>query len=431
MLDFINNIVWSDALLILLLGTGLMMSLKLRFFQVVKLPLLFKKTFFSLFTKGKRNGSQGVSQLQAAAAALGASMGTGNIIGVAAALTIGGAGAVFWMWVSAVLGMALSYSENYLGVLYKNKSIGGAPAYLELGTGKKWLGVLFCLFCVLASLGMGNMTQINSISRSLSDAAGIPTIYTGVVCGGLVFVIISGGIKRIGKVSQFLLPVISICYIVAAIGVIAVNYENLPHAVSQIFRGAFGIGAAAGGISGEVIRRSINTGLRRGVFSNEAGLGSSTLFHAAADNAAPQVQGMWAAAEVFIDTIVCCTLTALALLTSGSLGSGKEGTALVSEMFGCIMGEGAEWFTAAAVVLFAFATVISWFYCGECCVRYLFGEGSVAYYKVVFAMCVVVGAYLRLDTVWTLSDIFNGLMALPNLAGLIMLRKKVKWEKDR
>lgn len=433
MFEFINKIVWSDFLLFLLLGTGLIISLRLKFFQILKFPYILKNTFFSLFRdkNTRKSGKEGISQFQTLSTALAATMGTGNIVGVASALVIGGAGAIFWMWVSALLGMSLVYAENYLGTVYKRKTgngvIGGAPAYLEYGTGKKYLAVLFCIFCSLASLGMGNMTQINSISSAADDAFGFPPVYTGIIGAVIVFIIISGGIKRIGKVSQILIPILSIVYIGAAIIIIIKNFRAVPEALQSVFTGAFGIKAMGGGISGEIIKRSINTGLRRGVFSNEAGLGSSSLLHTATENADPHRQGLWAVFEVFADTIVCCTVTAFAILTSGSLSTGKNGAALISETFRNVLKDFSPFFTSLSILLFAFATIISWFYCGECCVKYIFGKKAIAFYRVIFTFCVVIGAYAKLETVWTVSDIFNGLMAFPNLAGLLILRKKIKF----
>ena len=427
MTELANMFLWDGILPFLLIGTGIIITVKLRCFQVLKLPYILESTFFSLFSRKNKEKSR--MQLKAVTAALGASMGTGNIIGVASALTIGGAGAVFWMWVSAVLGMALSYGENYLGVLYKKGSIGGAPAYLEYGTGKRAAAVLFCLFCTLASLGMGNMVQINSVSESLYSVSGIGKIYTGIICAGIVLFIISGSIKRIGAVSQVLLPVLSVCYILAASAVIIVNRQALPQAVSDIFRSAFGISAVGGGVCGEIIRKSVSVGLKRGVFSNEAGLGSSTLFHAGVENARPQTQGMWAAAEVFLDTIVCCTLTALAVLTSGALSGGGSPSAVISFTFSSALGDTAPWFTCLSVMLFAFATIISWYYCGECCVSFIFGNRAVVFYRIIFTACIIIGAYSALDTVWALSDVFNALMAFPNLYGILTLRNKIKFEK--
>lgn len=435
MLETINKIVWGNFLLFLLLGTGLILSIRLKFFQIFKIRYIFKNTVLTLFNRKSTvnvKDKESISQFQTFATALAATMGTGNIVGVATALTIGGAGAIFWMWISAILGMALVYAENYLGTIYRKKSndqcIGGPMAYLENGTGKKFLAVLFAVFCIFASLGMGNMTQVNSISSAAKDSFGIPEIVTGIAAAAAAFIIISGGIKRIGKASQFLIPILSVVYIGAAVLIILKYRNNLLHTFSLIFKDAFGIKAAGGGICGEVLKRSINTGLRKGVFSNEAGLGSSALLHSASENTSPHRQGMWAIFEVFIDTIICCTITALAILSSGALKSGKDGAPLVTEAFKTVMGNFAPAFTAVSILLFAFATLISWFYCGECSVKYIFGNAGIPFYKFIFTAFIVIGAVAKLTTVWTASEIFNGLMAVPNLIGLILLRKEVKSE---
>lgn len=430
MLETINKIVWGDFLLFLLLGTGLMFSIKLKFFQIFKIKDIFKNTILTLFRdKSSSDDKNKISRFQTFSTALAATMGTGNIVGVATAITIGGAGAVFWMWISAFLGMALVYAENYLGTVYMKKSgLNGPMAYLESGTGRKIPAVLFAVFCIFASLGMGNMTQINSISTAAKDSFGVPLMATGIAAAILAFIIISGGIKRIGKVSQFLIPILSIVYIGAAVLIIIKHRSSLGNTFSLIFRDAFGIKAAGGGICGEILRKSINTGLRKGVFSNEAGLGSSALLHSASENTSPHSQGLWAVLEVFVDTIICCTVTALAILSSGALKSGKDGAPLVTETFKTVMGDFAPIFTSVSILLFAFATLISWFYCGECCVKYIFGDIGMPFYKFIFTVFIVVGAVAQLRTVWTVSEIFNGLMAIPNLTGLILLRKEVKSE---
>ncbi|MGN0622246.1 MAG: alanine/glycine:cation symporter family protein [Porcipelethomonas sp.] len=435
MIEKINNIVWGTPLLLLLLGTGLAISIRLKFFQLRRFGFILNNTLFSLFRDKKAVTSEdkdSISQFKAVSTALAAAMGTGNIAGVATALTIGGPGAIFWMWVSAILGMALVYAENYLGTIYRKKKngvwYGGPMAYLELGTGKRLPAVLFAAFCCLASLGMGNMTQINSISSVLYDSFGTDPLIIGIAAALIAAAVISGGIKRIGSASQIIIPVLSLAYISAALFIIMRHYRNLPEAFGSIFKGAFGIAQAGGGISGAIISRSISTGLRRGVFSNEAGLGSCSLLHSSADGKNPEQLGMWAVTEVFIDTIICCTVTALAVLSSGVLGSGKDGAPLVTEAFRSCFGSAAPYFIAAAIALFAFATIIGWFYCGECSVRYLFGSTGIGFYKFVFIAFIIIGSVSELEAVWAVSDIFNGLMAIPNLTGLIILRKKVTAE---
>lgn len=432
MADFINEIIWGVPLLFLLLGTGLICTVRLGFFQIVKFPFILKNTVFSLFGgKSRRSREKGsITQFQTVTAALAAAMGTGNIVGVATALTIGGAGSIFWMWVSAVPGMALVYGENYLGTLYRRKIngrwYGGPMAYLEYGAGKKGLAVMFAVCCAFAALGMGNMTQVNSISSALSGSFGISEGAVGIVTALVCAVVISGGIKRIGSVTQIMIPFLSLAYMGVALFIIMKNGERIPSAFSEIFRGAFGLKEAGGGISGALISRSINIGLRRGVFSNEAGLGSSAVLHSPSECKDPCSQGMWAVFEVFTDTILCCTLTALAILTTDAMKTGSYGVMLVTRAFESATGNFAPYFIAASISLFAFATIIGWFYCGECGVTYIFGESGVPFYKLIFIVFVYVGAVARLDTVWTVSDIFNGLMAFPNLTGLLLLRKKIR-----
>ncbi len=432
-LSEINNLVWGKPLLVLLLGTGIIYTVKLKFFQVRSFPYIVKNTFLSLFgdkskTKCSEKGS--ISQIQSVCASLAAAMGTGNIAGVATAITIGGAGSVFWMWISAIVGMALVYSENYLGVVYRRridgKWYGGPMAYLEYGTNKRILAVLFAIFCAFASFGMGNMTQVNSISSALCECFEVPPIVTGIVVAVLCFVVISGGISRIGKATQVLIPILSAVYMLAAIIVIAFNFDRIPSVFYVILTDAFGIDSIGGGISGTMVAKSINVGLRRGVFSNEAGLGSSAVLHSSSDCRDPKQQGMWAVFEVFVDTIVCCTLTALVILTTCVAESGRDGILLVTSAFSTVFGF-APYFIAVSIALFAFATIIGWFHCGECAVTYILGERGVLYYKLLFIGYIVLGAVMELESVWLVSDIFNGFMAFPNLAGLLMLRKKVKF----
>lgn len=432
MIEFINDFLWGYILLIFLLGIGLIISFRIHFFQILKFPYILKNTLISLFKKQKKPDKEkaGISQFQAVCTSLAATMGTGNIAGVATAITLGGAGAIFWMWISALIGMALVYAENNLSAIYRKKNngewLGGPMAYLENGAGKKNLAVLFAVFCILASFGMGNMTQVNSISSSISDCFGISDLTTGIITAILAFAVISGGIKRIGKVSVILLPFLSAAYIIAALLVIIKNRDNLSDSLHMIFSGAFGLKATGGGICGEIVRKGLSTGLRRGVFSNEAGLGSSALLHCSAENATPKSLGMWAIFEVFTDTIVCCTLTALAILTSKAFLSEKDGVLLVTESFKSLMGNTASVFMSFSIALFAFATLISWFYCGESSVRYIFGKNGIAYYKILFLFFILLGATAQLRTVWAISDIFNGLMAIPNLIGIFLLRKKIK-----
>lgn len=434
MAESLNDIVWSGGMLFLIICTGVYFTVKIRFFQLIKFKTVLKNTICVIF-KDKRaiksSDRNSISQFQALSTALAATMGTGNIVGAATAVCIGGAGAVFWMWVSAVLGMAVIYAENFLGTLfrYKNKDgewIGGPQAYLEKGTGSKKLAVAYALMCGISALGMGNMAQSNSISAASSAAFGIEPVLSGIVVAFLVGVIIIGGVKRIGRITQMLIPVISLLYILAAIVVIIKNAERVPLAFEQIFEGAFGYSAVGGGISGAAVKQAVNIGLRRGIFSNEAGLGSSALLHSESDLKSPQVQGMWGMFEVFVDTIVCCTLTVLVILTTGSDKSGLNGADLVIKAFESGFGRYSALFVTASIVLFAFATLVGWAYCGEKSIRYVFGAKGGRAYKVIFIVAIVVGAAVGLEEAWAISDIFNGLMIIPNLMGLILLSDKVK-----
>lgn len=435
MLEKINSFVWGNGLLFLILGTGLFFSIKLRFFQIFKFNEILSKTFLSLFRNNKNKYDENkISPLQALSTALSATMGTGNIIGVASAIAIGGAGAVFWLWISAFLGMMTIYAENYLGTLYryqndKGEWIGGAAAYIEKGLKCHSLAVIFCIFCILSSLGMGNMAQINAISDSFHSAFSIKPLITGIITAVLIFSVTVGGIKRLGKVTQFIIPILSAVYILSALIIIFMNYKNIPSVFTEIFKGAFGLKAIGGGISGDIIRKSINIGLRRGVFSNEAGLGSSGMLHSASAVENPHIQGMWGIFEVFADTIVCCTLTALVILTNNDINENIQGSSVIIDSFRPLFNDFSGLFISVSVALFAFATLLGWSYCGECAVRYCTGENGVFFYRIIFAVVIVVGAVIKSEDVWTISDIFNGLMAFPNLTALLLLSHKIKYVK--
>ena len=433
MLEKINSAVWGEGLLFLILATGLFLSFKMRFFQFTHFGGIIKNTIGSLFRcHDKKCDEKSITPFQALSTALSATMGTGNIIGVASALAMGGAGAIFWMWISAVLGMMTIYAENYLGTLYRYKNdrgewIGGAMAYMEKGLGSRCLAVIFSVCCILASFGMGNMAQISSISDAFSLSFSVKPVITGTVTAILIFIIIMGGIKRVGNVTQLIIPVLSAVYIISAFIIICINYKNIPHAFSEIINQAFSPKAAGGGICGT----AVSIGLRRGVFSNEAGLGSSGMLHSASSVENPHIQGMWGIFEVFADTIVCCTLTALVILSTGAHKTGNDGVMLVTHAFSKELGGIAPIFISTAVSLFAFATIIGWFYCGECAVTYIFGSCSIPFYKFIFLISAFAGAVSGLEAVWTISDIFNGLMAIPNLTGLLLLRKEIMLPADQ
>ena len=428
----INGILWGGGMIILLLGAGIYLTVATRFFQFRKVKLIFRETIFSLFkdkSVRKSGEKKSISQLQAVSTALAATMGTGNIAGVASALTLGGAGAVFWMWVSSLFGMMIVFCENVLGIYYRYKNssgewVGGPMVYLEKGLGSKKLGMVYAVFCVLASFGMGNITQINSISLSAKTSFGVPCVVTGVISAVLIGIIIFGGLKRIGSVTEKLIPILSLAYIIGSIIIIVINFKAIPIAFSSIFKGAFGLDSITGGICGAAVKQAVSVGLRRGVFSNEAGLGSTVMVHAASDIKSPVKQGMWGIFEVFLDTIVCCTLTALVILTSGAMnckGIKLDGAALVIKAFESGFGHFSGIFVTASVSLFAFATVLGWSVFGLKAFEYVFGEGYSVYYKLIYILLILFGATGSINLIWGISDVFNGFMAIPNLIGVLLL----------
>lgn len=427
MLETINNYIWNAGLLVLLLGTGVYITVKTGFFQLRGAGYILKKIYASL--KGK--GSEGVSQWRVCMSALAASMGTGNIVGVTAALSIGGAGAIFWMWCSAFFGMALTYGENVLSFRYRKNESGsaGACAYIKHGLGMKWLGWLYSLFCVLAAFGMGNMTQSSAAASALEHAFGIPPYVTGLVIMLLLVLAVLGGIKSVGKVTGFLLPFAAAGYMLTALAVIILNIERVPAAFAEIVSEAFGIRQLSGGGIGA----AISAGMRHGVFSNEAGLGSSGLIHSSAQDDDKYLQGMWSVFEVFLDTMVCCTLTALAVLCTDVPVS--HGSQPVAEAFSCVLGEYSEGAVGIMIALFAVCTMLGWCCCGETALTSLSkGKSTVYVYRAAFCICAMTGAMGALSDVWTLSDIANGLMALPNLLALLCLSKYIDtpdgWRKN-
>ncbi len=438
LMDGLHSALWGAPLLALLLGAGLYLTLRLRFFQLRRAPAIFREAGRAFF--GRKKGKEGLSPLQAMSTALAATIGTGNIAGVAAAITLGGPGAIFWMWVSAFFGMMTAFGENVLGARFQSRDaagrpVGGAMYYLRDGLKNrrllrplaKPLSLAYALFCALAALGMGNMTQVNSIAAALEGAFRIPAFFTGLVVTLLAALVIFGGIARIGRVTEKLVPFMALAYMAACLAALLINARALPGAFRAIFEGAFGYRAALGGFSGAALKKAFSVGIRRGVFSNEAGLGSSVMAHAAADGKAPLRQGMWAIFEVFFDTILLCTLTALVILSSGVLGSvdaaGQpvDGAPLVQLAFAQSFHQAAGAILGAAVALFAFATLLGWSCFGAAAAEFALGRRAVKPYRILFLLCILPGAVMELGPVWTLSDLFNGLMALPNLVGLFAL----------
>lgn len=442
----VNNFVWGLPMLVLLVGTGILMTALTKGFQVLRFKYWRDKTIGSIFKDRKITAHTGkddksISQFQSLCTALAATIGTGNIAGVAAAIISGGPGAIFWMWIVAIFGMMTNFSENVLGIFYRRKNAagewqGGAMYYLRDGLGGhknckyigKVLAVLFSIFCVLASFGIGNMSQINSIAGNMKSAFNIPTYITGIALLILAALVIVGGLKRIASVTEKLVPFMAIIYVVGALAVFFMNIDQCGAIFSAIFKGAFGLRAVGGGIVGSGVKMALTWGMKRGVFSNEAGLGSSVMVHSSSNVKEPVRQGMWGIFEVFADTMIVCTLTAFVVLSSGLVDletgavlSSSEGSALVGEAFATKFGSAGPMFIAIAILLFAFSTVLGWSHYGSKAWEYLFGTKSMIAYKIVFVLMIYVGATMNLGLAWDLSDTFNGLMAIPNLIGVLSL----------
>lgn len=441
MIHRLQELVWGPWMLAVLLGMGIYLTAGSRFFQIRRFRLWWGETGGRLWKgegKEKRKGEKGgISSFQTACTALAATIGTGNIAGVATALTAGGPGAIFWMWVSAAIGMMTAYGEAYLGVRYRKREKGrwlaGPMVCLESRLGLPAAGLIYSFLCVMASLGMGSMVQANALSQTASYSFLIPPLFCGIVVTALVGMVAAGGENRIAAVSGFLMPAASGIYMAFSLIVIFSCWDRVPSVLAGVFRSAFEPAAAAGGSAGYVLSRSLRYGMARGVFSNEAGLGTLAILHGAADEGTAQSQGMWAMFEVFFDTIVVCTLTALViLLTVGPEGGeGYDGAALAALCFSRRLGPAGEYLVSGAMILFAFATMAAWSYMGKQAFHHLLSRTSVPerlggrIYMVFFLNAVFLGSLARLDMVWELSDLWNGLMAVPNLAALFLLRKEI------
>lgn len=440
---WIQPILWGWPVLMLILLAGILYTIWLKGFQVTKIGLWMKHTMVSMFRRKKgKEGEKGITPFQSVTTALAGSIGTGNIVGVATAITLGGPGAIFWMWISALFGMMTIYAETVLGLKYRTKDqngqwIGGAMYYLEFGAKKKWLGYIFAGACSIAALGMGNMTQANAIADALQGSLGVPKIWVGVICAVILAIVLMGGIRRIASVTESIVPFMSILYLVAGFIVLGFHWDRILPAFGQIFAGAFDFRSVAGGVGGYGILAAMRSGLSRGIFTNEAGLGSSVMAHAAADTDEPCEQGMWGIFQVFIDTIVVCSITALCILSSGVLSTGLDAGALSSSAFESVFGVFGKHTMTICITFFAFATMLGWSYYGECSVRYLCSGsvfltnhiGQVIFiYRLVYAAAAVAGSWLDLYLVWDLCGNFNGLMAMPNLYALFKLSPVVREE---
>ncbi|MFT9849533.1 alanine/glycine:cation symporter family protein [Aneurinibacillus sp. REN35] len=433
LLDTINSFVWGLPTLILLVGTGILLTVRLRGLQFSRLGYALRLAF----GKNQEKKSEGdINHFQALMTALAATIGMGNIAGVATAVTVGGPGAIFWMWLTALFGMATKYSEAILAVKYRVKSengqySGGPMYYLERGLGQKWLALLFALFGVCASFGIGNMVQANSVAEAIYINFSIPPIVTGIILAICTAFVILGGVQKIGQVTGVLVPFMAIFYIGAGIIIILVNADKVPDAIATIISGAFTGTAAAGGFLGATIAQAIQMGVARGVFSNEAGLGSAPIAAAAAKTKEPAKQALVSMTGTFIDTIIVCSITGLALVTTGVWKTGKTGVEATTLAFQSVFGSTGSIILAISIILFAYSTILGWAYYGEKCIEYLLGKHAIRYYQLVFIFVIAAGSALKLHIVWTFSDIANGLMAIPNLIGLIGLSGVVVKETQR
>ena len=423
----VNSIVWGPLIIILIIGTGTYLSVMTKFFSITKLGYTLKNTLLKMFAKDDK-GEGEVTAFQAVATALAATVGTGNIAGVATAIALGGPGAVFWMWLAAVMGMTTKFAEVVLAVNYREKTpdgryVGGPMYFITNGLGKnwKWLAVLFALFGTFASFGIGCMVQSNSVALSAESTFGVPVMVTGIVLAILTGAVIIGGIKRIGAFTEKLVPFMAAIYIVGGLWLIIANASKLPLAFSLIFTNAFTGTAAVGGFSGTVMMQAIRYGVARGIFSNEAGLGSAPIAHAAATTDHPVRQGMWGVFEVFMDTIVICSITALSIMVTGVWESGESGAVLSVMAFNTGLPGVGKYIVSVGLILFAYSTILGWEYYGERCLEYLFGTKPIFAYRILWVVMVVVGAIGGLTFMWDLADTLNALMAFPNLVAVLML----------
>jgi len=406
---------------------GIFLTFRLQLIQLRRFFYIFKNTLGSLTAAGGGSKASGeITPFQALTTALAATVGTGNIAGVATAIFLGGPGAIFWMWVSAFFGMAIKYSEIVLAVHYRTTvggGIAGGPMYfLEKGLKKPFLAVLFAAFGSLAAFGIGNMVQANSVADAVRASFGVPVYITGFILAFLSGLIILGGIKRIGLITSSIVPFMAFFYLSASLLILFFFRQEIPEALGHIFVGAFSGQAAVGGAAGATVLSAWRYGISRGIFTNEAGLGSASIAHAAARTTHPVRQGIWGVMEVFIDTHVVCTMTALVLLTTGAWETGLEGAAMTVEAFSRgIPGNLGQYVVTIGLIFFAFSTVISWAYYGEKCIEYLLGSRSVRFYRYFWILFIIVGSLGGLRVVWALADILNGLMAFPNLVGLLGL----------
>ncbi|MDD3032213.1 MAG: sodium:alanine symporter family protein [Candidatus Caldatribacteriota bacterium] len=426
-LTIVDDFVWGPPMLIILAGTGLFLTIRLGFPQFKHSGHGWKLIFNGLTRKDQSEQDEGeITPFQALTATLAATVGNGNIAGVATAIAAGGPGAVLWMWIIALVGMATKLCEATLGVKYRIKDKDGALAggtmyFIERGLGQKWLGWIFALFGALAAFGIGDMVQTNSMALVGNSVFGIPQIITGIVLAVLLWLVVVGGIKRIGSVTEYLVPFMALFYIIGALIVIISRINMVPWAIGEIFRSAFSGKAAFGGFAGATVAQAMRFGVARGIFSNEAGLGSGSIANAVARTKHPVRQGSIAMIDVMIDTLIICSMTALVILLTDSLGTGYTSTQLTAHAFGTVLGGIGGPIVALGSLLFGFSTIITWCYYGQQCSRFILGPSVVMPYAWLFVIVAFLGSVVEVPFVWLLTDALNGAMAIPNLIGLLFL----------
>lgn len=423
-LNQIDGLVWGPWLLVLLVGTGVLLTCRLSLLQVLKLPRALKLIFFA-----RNKGDGDIDSFKALCTALAATVGTGNIVGVATAIKLGGPGALFWMWLAAFFGMATKYAEGCLAVKYRGVddqgNIAGGPMYyIEMGLGKKWkpLAVAFAIFGIMtAMLGSGTTTQMNAITASVQAGFGVSTYITCAVITVLVAIITFGGLKSISKTASKIVPAMAVVYFIVTVIFLGLNAGELPHAIALVIDGAFNGTAAAGGFAGAGVMLVLRSGIARGLYSNESGLGSAPIVAAAAKTKWPAEQGLISMTGTFIDTIIICTMTGLSIIVSGAWNGDLNGAALTEAAFASAFPAVAKYVLTGGLVLFAFTTIIGWSYYGERCAEYLFGVKCIMPYRIGYIILVGLGVFLKLEMIWIIADIVNGLMAIPNLIALLGL----------
>ena len=422
-LNYVSGFIWGPFTLILILGTGIFLSLGLKGFTLTYIAVAFKQ----LFSKEEDSSSGEISSFQSLTTALSATVGTGNIAGVATAIFVGGPGAIFWMWVSAIFGMATKFAEAFLAIKYREKNelgetIGGPMYYIKNGLTSKFIvfAYLFAAAGMIAALGIGNGVQVNSVSQVINNEFGFSTFSIGIVIAILVALVILGGIKSIGNITSKLVPVMSLVYILGGLLIIILNSSQVGYVFNLIVTSAFTTTAATGGFAGATVWMALRYGVARGVFSNEAGLGSSPIAHAAAKTNNPVNQGMISMLEPLSDTLIVCTITAFVILMSNQWVGEINGAVLTVASFENLLANG-KYIVIFGLILFSFSTIIGWSYYGEKCVEFLFGSGVIIYYRILWIVIIPVAASIELNLMWLIADIMNGLMSIPNLIALILL----------